>query len=98
MTGDDLCRLLDTLNPANEPGRITLLRFGAPKIEQHCLLIRTVKTHGYDVLWSCDPMHGNTSTTDSGYKTRDLPLSFQSLNLWIFTRQKEQSPEVFILN
>jgi 3-deoxy-7-phosphoheptulonate synthase len=69
---DDLLRLIDTLNPANEPGRLTLIsRFGADKAEAHLpALVRAVKREGRHVIWSCDPMHGNTIKADSGYKTR----------------------------
>ena len=69
---DDLLRLLDTLNPDNEPGRMTLItRFGHDKVAA-CLpkLVRAVVREGRNVVWSCDPMHGNTLTTQSGYKTR----------------------------
>lgn len=74
LTPDELCRLIEILNPANEPGRITLItRFGASSIGTHLPgLIRTLKASGQAVLWSCDPMHGNTSTTATGYKTRDF--------------------------
>jgi 3-deoxy-7-phosphoheptulonate synthase len=69
---DELLRLIDTLNPANEPGRLTLIsRFGADKVEAHLpALVRAVKREGRHVIWSCDPMHGNTVKADSGYKTR----------------------------
>ena len=69
---DDLIRLLDTLNPANQPGRITLItRFGHDKVEAHLpRLIRAVKREGRHVLWSCDPMHGNTIKAAGGLKTR----------------------------
>jgi 3-deoxy-7-phosphoheptulonate synthase len=69
---DELLRLLDTLNPANEAGRITLIgRFGADKVEAHLpALVRAVAREGRQVIWSCDPMHGNTIKADSGYKTR----------------------------
>ncbi len=69
---DELIRLIDTLNPANEPGRLTLIsRFGADKVEAHLpALVRSVKREGRHVLWSCDPMHGNTIKAGSGYKTR----------------------------
>ncbi|MFN6977890.1 MAG: class II 3-deoxy-7-phosphoheptulonate synthase, partial [Gemmobacter sp.] len=72
LTGDDLRRLIDRLNPANEPGRLTLIaRFGAGSVGDHLpRLIRTVQDHGAHVLWSCDPMHGNTIKSASGYKTR----------------------------
>ncbi len=69
---DALLRLLDTLNPANEAGRITLItRYGHDKIEAHLpALVRAVKREGREVVWSCDPMHGNTIKASSGYKTR----------------------------
>lgn len=69
---DDLIRLLDTLNPGNQPGRITLItRFGHDKVEAHLpRLIRAVKREGHNVLWSCDPMHGNTIKAAGGLKTR----------------------------
>lgn len=72
MTSEDLKRLLATLNPENEPGRLTLIaRFGAGKVGEHLpRLIRTVREEGAEVLWSCDPMHGNTIKAASGYKTR----------------------------
>jgi 3-deoxy-7-phosphoheptulonate synthase len=69
---DELLRLIDALDPAAEPGRLTLIcRFGAEKIEAALPpLIRTVQREGRKVLWSCDPMHGNTIKSASGYKTR----------------------------
>lgn len=72
MTPDWIRALLATLNPRNEPGRLTLIhRFGAREIEAHLpVLIRTVREVGANVLFICDPMHGNTETTSSGVKTR----------------------------
>ena len=69
---DALVRLLDTLNPAREPGRITLIaRFGHDKVERGLPpLVRAVKREGHPVVWSCDPMHGNVVKAASGYKTR----------------------------
>ncbi len=69
---DDLLRLIDTLNPANEPGRLTLItRFGADRAEAHLpRLVRAVAREGRQVVWSCDPMHGNTVKSASGFKTR----------------------------
>jgi 3-deoxy-7-phosphoheptulonate synthase len=69
---EELIKLIDVLNPDNEPGRLTLInRFGAEKIGEHLpQLIRAVKREGRAVVWSCDPMHGNTITSTSGYKTR----------------------------
>ncbi len=72
LSNDDLIRLCDVLNPANEPGRLTLIaRFGADKVEEHLpRLIRAIKREGRKVVWSCDPMHGNTIKSSSGFKTR----------------------------
>ena len=69
---EELLKLLDILNPANEPGRMTLIvRYGAEKVEKYLpALIRAVKREGKSVIWSCDPMHGNTIKAGSGYKTR----------------------------
>lgn len=72
MTREWLRELLDLLDPANEPGRLTLIhRFGCDKVAS-CLppLIDEVRTAGRTVLWCCDPMHGNTETLANGYKTR----------------------------
>ena len=69
---DDLLRLIDTLNPANEPGRIVIIcRMGADKVADKLpALVRAVKRAGRSVVWSCDPMHGNTVTAANGKKTR----------------------------
>jgi len=69
---DDLLRLIDILNPRNEPGRLTLIvRSGADKVADRLpKLIRAVKKSGRSVVWCCDPMHGNTITAGTGYKTR----------------------------
>ena len=71
LEADTLIRLIDTLNPENEPGRLTLIaRFGADKVAEHLpKLVRAVEKEGRKVVWSCDPMHGNTITA-AGYKTR----------------------------
>ncbi|HTO85319.1 MAG TPA: 3-deoxy-7-phosphoheptulonate synthase class II [Methylomirabilota bacterium] len=69
---DELLRLIDILNPQNIPGRLTLIaRMGFDKVEAKLpALIRAVQRHGAKVVWSCDPMHGNTVKSSSGYKTR----------------------------
>ncbi len=69
---DELLRLIDVLNPANEPGRLTLIcRFGADLVGDGLPpLLRAVSREGRHVVWSCDPMHGNTVKATSGYKTR----------------------------
>jgi 3-deoxy-7-phosphoheptulonate synthase len=75
-TPDGLLELIDILNPDNEPGKLTLIaRFGANKVaEKLPSLIRAVKCEGHVVVWSCDPMHGNTIKAASGYKTRPFDL------------------------
>ena len=72
MQPDDLLRLLDILNPHNEPGRINIItRMGANKVTEHLPnLVRQVKAEGRHVVWSSDPMHGNTVKSSTGYKTR----------------------------
>jgi len=69
---DDLIRLIDALNPENDPGKLTLIcRMGADKVEELLPpLVRKVTQEGRSVVWSCDPMHGNTIKSSSGYKTR----------------------------
>jgi 3-deoxy-7-phosphoheptulonate synthase len=69
---DALLRLIDVLNPSNEPGRLTVItRFGFDKVEAHLpRLVRAIKREGRHVVWSCDPMHGNTVKAANGYKTR----------------------------
>jgi 3-deoxy-7-phosphoheptulonate synthase len=72
MQGDALIRMIDKLNPDNEPGRLTLIcRMGASKIDSLLPpLLKRVKEEGRNVIWSCDPMHGNTVKSPNGYKTR----------------------------
>jgi 3-deoxy-7-phosphoheptulonate synthase len=72
LSNDDLIRLCDALNPTNEAGRLTLIaRFGADKVDEHLpRMIRAVKREGRKVVWSCDPMHGNTVKASTGFKTR----------------------------
>ena len=71
---DDLLRILDVLNPENEPGRITLIsRMGADKVEARLPpLVRAVEKAGRKVVWLCDPMHGNTISTGNKLKTRNF--------------------------
>ena len=78
---DDLIRLIDILNPENEPGRLTLIcRVGADKAAEFLPpLIRAVKREGKAVVWSCDPMHGNTITAATGYKTRPFDKILQEV-------------------
>jgi 3-deoxy-7-phosphoheptulonate synthase len=88
---DDLLRLIDILNPENEPGRLTLIcRLGADKSGE--LLpgfVRAVKREGKAVVWSCDPMHGNTITSASGYKTRPFDRILQDVKTFFAVHAAE---------
>lgn len=84
-SADDVLRLIDVLNPDDEPGRLGLVcRMGASKVADRLPpLLEAVKREGRRVLWICDPMHGNTESTSNGYKTRrfdnirgEIELSF----------------------
>jgi len=72
MDPDELIKLIDVLNPENEAGRLTLIsRMGADKVADKLpVLVRRVKDEGRKVVWACDPMHGNTVKSSTGYKTR----------------------------
>ena len=74
MEADDLLRLIDTLDPANEPGRLTLIsRMGAERVQARLPpLLRAVSRAGRKVVWLCDPMHGNTISTAARIKTRSF--------------------------
>jgi 3-deoxy-7-phosphoheptulonate synthase len=74
MDPDDLVRLVDTLNPHNEAGRLNIIvRMGANKVgEGMPKLIRAIEREGFNVVWSCDPMHGNTIKSSNNYKTRPV--------------------------
>ena len=72
MAPADLVELITTLEPANRPGRITVItRLGASRSRGVAALVETVQAAGRIVTWVCDPMHGNTVSTDTGLKTRD---------------------------
>ncbi len=74
MKEDELIKLIDTLNPENDAGRLNLIvRMGADKIADHFPnLLKKVESEGKKILWSCDPMHGNVEKAPNGYKTRDF--------------------------
>jgi 3-deoxy-7-phosphoheptulonate synthase len=73
-TPDELMRLVERLDPGNEAGRLTLIaRMGADAVADALPpLVRRIKSEGRNVVWSCDPMHGNTVKASSGYKTRSF--------------------------
>ena len=81
MLPEELISLTEVLNPANEPGRLTLIhRFGAGKIADSLPpLIQAVQRNDRKVLWCCDPMHGNTITTGDGIKTRSFEAILNEL-------------------
>jgi len=91
LKADELIQLIDILNPQNEPGRLTLIaRFGADKVEKHLPeLIRAVKREGRVVVWSCDPMHGNTIKATSGYKTRPFEAIMTEVRRFMAIHQAE---------
>ena len=71
---EDVVALCEALNPDRTPGRLTLItRMGAPKVRQLLPpILDAVSRSAHPVVWACDPMHGNTFTSDSGHKTRDF--------------------------
>jgi 3-deoxy-7-phosphoheptulonate synthase len=91
ITEDDLVKLISRLNPDNERGRITLItRFGANESAEHLpQLIRAVSREGFDVVWSCDPMHGNTIKSDSGFKTRPFDKVLQEVRDFFAVHKSE---------
>ena len=72
LKAEDLINLCNKINPKNEKGKITLIsRFGADNVSKHLpKLIRAIKKEGLNVIWSCDPCHGNTIKATTGFKTR----------------------------
>ncbi|MBM2576612.1 3-deoxy-7-phosphoheptulonate synthase class II [Jannaschia sp. Os4] len=89
-TAEDLKVLMSKLNPENDAGRLTLIaRFGAGKVGEHLpRLIETVKAEGANVVWSCDPMHGNTIKSATGYKTRPFHAVLQEVREFFATHRE----------
>jgi 3-deoxy-7-phosphoheptulonate synthase len=92
LTPDGLIELIDLLNPENQPGRLTLIcRFGADKVEEKLPpFIRAVGREGREVVWSCDPMHGNTISA-SGFKTRPFDRIMAEIRGFFAVHQAEGS-------
>ncbi len=88
---DELLRLIDIINPDDEPGRLTLIcRFGADVVAEHLpALIRAVQREGRTVVWSCDPMHGNTKKAATGYKTRPFDLILKEVDTFFDIHRSE---------
>ena len=93
MGKEDLKVLLNELNPENEAGRLTLItRFGAGKVSEHLpSLIECVKAEGANVVWVCDPMHGNTIKSSTGYKTRTFNSVRQEVKEFFEIHRKENT-------
>ena len=91
MSEDDLVKLAALLNPENRPGRLTLIaRFGADQVaEKLPKLIRAVKKSGANVVWSCDPMHGNTIKSAAGIKTRPFERVIKELKTFFEVHRAE---------
>jgi len=91
MDKDELIRLIDTLNPDNEPGRLTLIsRMGADGIGDGLPpLVRRVRDEGRRVAWICDPMHGNTIKSSTGYKTRPFDAILKEVKGFFEVHQAE---------
>ena len=82
LSADELKKLLDILNPENEAGRITLIcRFGAEEVNTGLpKLLKPFQNSEHNLVWSCDPMHGNTVKASSGYKTRAFGNVLKEVN------------------
>ena len=91
LTVDDLKTLIARLNPENEAGRLTLIaRFGADQVGEHLpRLIRAVREEGAEVVWSCDPMHGNTIKSPSGFKTRPFDAVLREVRAFFAVHKAE---------
>ncbi len=81
---DNIKQLIEALNTNNEPGRLTLItRLGVTRIEDVLPpLLREIKKEGFNVIWSCDPMHANTYTAETGHKTRNFDDIVEEINLF----------------
>ena len=88
---DELLQLIDILNPDNEAGRLTLIcRMGADKVGDHLpALVQAVEREGRSVVWSCDPMHGNTVKASTGYKTRPFDLILSEVDAFFEVHRAE---------
>ena len=91
MREDELLKLISALNPENKAGRLTLItRFGADKVgEKLPPLIRAVEREGLKVVWSCDPMHGNTVKLQSGFKTRHVDKILEEVRAFFAIHRAE---------
>ncbi|TMP23469.1 3-deoxy-7-phosphoheptulonate synthase class II [Pseudoalteromonas rubra] len=93
MKPDELIELIDALNPENIPGRLTLItRMGADVLpEKLPALVRKVQEEGRKVVWSSDPMHGNTEKASTGYKTRSFNNILREISQFFAVHKAEGS-------
>ncbi|MEK9722532.1 MAG: 3-deoxy-7-phosphoheptulonate synthase class II [Rhodospirillaceae bacterium] len=93
MDPDELIRLIDVLNPKNEAGRLTLIsRMGADKVVEGLTpLVRRVRDEGRNVVWVCDPMHGNTIKSANGYKTRPFEQILREVKGFFLVHAEERT-------
>jgi 3-deoxy-7-phosphoheptulonate synthase len=93
MSGEELIDLCERLNPARIPGRLTLIsRMGAEVVEDKLRpLLRAVRDSGHPVVWACDPMHGNTFTSETGRKTRHFESVVQEIEGFVRAHRAEQT-------
>jgi 3-deoxy-7-phosphoheptulonate synthase len=91
LAEDELLKLIAALNPENKPGRLTLIaRFGSDKVADKLPpLVRAVKREGQSVVWSCDPMHGNTIKLQSGFKTRPVDRILEEVRTFFAVHRAE---------
>ena len=91
LSEDELLKLIAVLNPENKPGRLTLIaRFGSDKVADKLPpLVRAVKREGQSVVWSCDPMHGNTIKLQSGFKTRPVDRILEEVRTFFAVHRAE---------
>jgi 3-deoxy-7-phosphoheptulonate synthase len=93
MDPDELVRLANAVNPENEAGRLNIIvRMGANKVAEHMpALIRAVEREGLNVVWSCDPMHGNTIKSSNNYKTRPVDAILTEMKQFFQVHKAEGS-------
>ena len=91
LEADELLKLIDIINPNNDEGRLTLItRYGANNINENLpKLLKKIKSEGRNIVWSCDPMHGNTIKASNGYKTRPLDSILSEVKQFIDIHKAE---------
>ena len=91
LEADELLKLIDIINPNNDEGRLTLItRYGTNNINENLpKLLKKIKSEGRNVVWSCDPMHGNTIKASNGYKTRPLDSILSEVKQFIDIHKAE---------